>query len=261
MKDLTIFSVLLATVLLSGCINNFESEVVFMSKIHEAIYTDMPVNIDGILDDPIWQQAPSYPLCLSKDKIENGEILKEQGNVKFAWDDKNFYLAVDFKDSDIIAQGQEDQMHHYRYGDVCELFLKPKNEIYYWELYATPASRKSSFFWPSRGYLGLPDCLEKYSCGLKVAAQCNGTMNNWQDKDTGWTAEMAMPIKDLEAYGYKFGPDQEWTILVGRYNYSRYLDPKELSMTPQLSKTSYHLYEEYAELKLVKSLEVSKDIL
>jgi hypothetical protein len=70
--------------------------------------------------------------------------------------------------------------------------------------------------------------------------------------DKGWRAEMAMPLKDLRAYGAEFTPGANWKILVGRYNYSRYLDAIELSMTPQLSKTNYHLYEEYADLEIVR---------
>ncbi len=236
---------------LFGCAKEL-NEVKQMSDTYKAVYTDQPVIIDGKLDDKVWQQAPSYPMFLSKDNIDSGKTLQEKGHVKFAWDEDYFYLAADFEDSDLIAQGKEDEMHHYKYGDLCELFLKPKDQSYYWELYATPAEKKSTMFWPSRGHLGLPDSLEKYTSGLRVAAQCNGTLNNWQDKDTGWTVEMAMPIKDLEAYGYKFGPGYDWTILVGRYNYSRYLNETELSMSPQLSRTAYHLYEEYASIEFVR---------
>lgn len=84
-----------------------------------------------------------------------------------------------------------------------------------------------------------------------VAAQFQGTLNNWHDKDKSWTAEMAMPIEDLQAYCAKFSQQANWKILIGRYNYSRYLQDVELSMTPQLSKTNYHLNEEYADLELV----------
>lgn len=223
-----------------------------MVQTYKAVRANKAVVIDGKLDDEVWQQAPFYPLFLSKDNIDSGQVLQEAGHVKFAWDDEYFYLAADFKDSDIIARGAEDQMHHYQYGDLCELFLKPVYESYYWELYVTPAGKKSSYFFPSKDYLSQPDIFEKYSCGLKVAAEIDGTLNNHQDKDNGWTAEMAMPIKDLEAYGCKFGLGQKWTVLVGRYNYSGGLDQKELSMTPQLSKTSYHLLDEYAALEFVK---------
>jgi hypothetical protein len=136
-------------------------------------------------------------------------------------------------------------------GDLMELFLKPEDHTWYWELYATPRGKKTSFWFPGRGRLGLESCY-KYECGLRVAAQVQGTLNNWQDKDIGWTVEVAMPIKDLTARGEKFGPGARWTILVARYNYSRYLPWVENSATSQLSKTNYHLLEEYRPLKLVK---------
>ncbi|MFI4910095.1 MAG: carbohydrate-binding family 9-like protein [Sedimentisphaeraceae bacterium JB056] len=241
-----------AAVFITGCGIQLNSDVASERDVYKATYTAVPVKIDGDLNDFVWQQTPAYQLALAKDKA--GNIPAEQGSVKFAWDDEYFYLAADFLDSDIVAQRQDDQQLHYRYGDLCELFLKPKEQTYYWELYVTPAGNKSSFLWPSRGYLGLPDCLEKYSCNLKVAAKNMGTLNMWRDVDTGWKAEMAMPINELEAYGYGFGVGQKWTILVSRYNYSRCLDPRERSMAPQLSKTYYHLYEEYAELELVSNL-------
>ena len=65
---------------------------------------------------------------------------------------------------------------------------------------------------------------------------------------------MAMPINDLNAEGHPFSPDKRWRILVARYNYSRYFDFRgpELTMTPKLSQTNYHLLPEYAYLELVK---------
>ena len=252
MNLLKVFIISLISISLLGCTGKYKNEVKTMPNIYETIYTKQPVKIDGKLDDQIWRRATSYPLFLSKDKTDSGQALQERGYSKFAWDENYFYVAAELEDSDLIAQGSEDEMHHYRYGDVFELFLKPANQSYYWELYATPAGKKSSFFWPARSYVGLPDCLEKYKCGLKIAAQCDGTLNNWQDKDAGWTAEMAMPIKDLEAFGYKFGTGHDWTVLVSRYNYSRYLNELEYSMSPQLSRTSFHLYEEYAVLEFKK---------
>jgi hypothetical protein len=125
------------------------------------------------------------------------------------------------------------------------LFLKPADESYYWELYVTPAGKKTAFFYPSRSYVGRPGCLDNYCCKLTVAA-------NREEKLNRWTAEIAMPIKDLQAFGKDFKPGIHWKVFVGRYNYSCDLHELELSMTPQLSKTNYHLYEEYADLELVR---------
>ena len=218
-----------------------------------AKYTAEPVVIDGILDEPLWQEAAIYDMQLSVDRSKNNE-LEEAAQVRLAWDEKYFYVGVKFDDSDIVAEGKTDQLHHYKFGDVCELFLKPTDKTWYWELYATPRGKKTSFFFPSQGRFGLPSCFEDIESDLQVGAQCEGTLNNWQDKDGHWTAEMAMPIKSLTAKGEKFGPGADWRILVARYNYSYYrtkMGP-ELSATPRLSVTNYHLIDEYAVLKLAK---------
>ena len=143
-------------------------------------------------------------------------------------------------------------MHHYRLGDLCELFLKSVEKPYYWELYVTPAGKKTSFFFSSKDSLKSPGSFESYTCDLKVAANNNGTLNDCNDIDTNWTGEMAMPIKDIEAQGCKFGPGYQWTVFIGRYNYSVYFDGEELSMSPRLSRTSYHLTDEYAILEFIR---------
>lgn len=217
----------------------------------KASYTATPLTLDGKLDDAVWTTATEYPLSLAADATADGKSLLEGGTVKLAWDDQFFYVGVNFVDSDVVAEGAEDQLHHYRMGDLAELFLKPDEQTWYWELYVTPRGKKTSFWFPGRGRLGLDSCFE-YTCGLKVAAQVAGTLNNWEDRDTGWTGEMAMPIADLTARGEQFGPGSNWRILVARYNYSRYLPDKELSMAPTLSKASYHLHEEYGRIEFVK---------
>jgi hypothetical protein len=211
-----------------------------------ARHTKIPVQVDGILNDPVWAEAVSYPLMLARDRLARGDVLREPGEVRFAWDDESFYVGVRFIDSDIVARGERDQMHHYRLGDVVELFLKPEGAPGYWELYATPAGRKSSFFLPERRKL------TERSCGLRVAAWVNGTLNDSRDRDHGWTAEMAVPVSDLSAPGRPFGPGDRWRILVARYNHGRDLPKPELSMVPQLSRTDFHLLEEYGFLELAR---------
>ncbi|MEN6384119.1 MAG: carbohydrate-binding family 9-like protein [Phycisphaerales bacterium] len=218
----------------------------------EAKRTSNPIAIDGQLDEDVWKNAKKYELSLGSDRSVDGTVPCEKGFASIAWDDKYLYVAIEYFDLDIVAEGENDQMAHYLLGDLCELFLKPSNETWYWELYATPHSKMSSFWFPGRGRMGLPSN-EKYKCGLKVAAKVYGTLNDWQDKDIKWTAEMAMPVEDLTMHGEKFGPNSQWNILIARQNYGRYLKSigKELSSCPTLSLTNFHLYEQYALLKFV----------
>ena len=239
----------IGAVLVTGCASLWKAEKV--QPVITARYAAVPVTVDGDLNDPAWKDAQVFPLYFSVAEIGEGKSLTEAGEARVCWDDKYFYLGVKFADSDIVAEGTEDQLHHYQMGDLAELFLKPADKTWYWEMYVTPAGRKTTLFFPGRGRLGLKSS-EDNPGGLRVAAQCQGTLNKWEDKDTSWTGEMAVPIKDLTARGETFGPGSRWTILVARYNYSRYLSWKELSMTPQISKTNYHQLEDYAILSLVK---------
>ena len=250
--------VLLSVLLVSGCaITNGAAEKEKTPVAAPALiakYTETPVVIDGTLDDPIWSVAPVYQLSLSKDLTDKGEVLKEEGCVQLAWDEKYLYVAIKFVDSDIVQESDKDQDFHFLTGDLVEVFLKPTESTWYWEIYGTPNEKKSVFFFPGRGRLGLQGC---YKLGMDldtmlVGAKVKGTLNDWKDKDEYWTLEMAIPAEELTRHGNKFGVDSVWTILIGRYNYSRYFANNELSMAPQLSVTSYHMYEEYAKLVFEK---------
>ena len=209
------------------------------------------VTVDGRLDDPVWARSRVYTLSRNTTEIAEGKSVSEPGEIRLAWDRDYFYLAARFEDSDLTAEGETDQLAHWQLGDVCELFLKPDEHTWYWELYVTPRSCRTSYWFPERGRLTLPSSLA-YECGLRVAAERKGTLDDWGDRDTGWTAEMAMPIEDLTARGERFEPGAPWRILVGRYNYNRSLARPELSMVPPLPATNFHLLGHYAVLELAE---------
>ncbi|MDD2708756.1 MAG: carbohydrate-binding family 9-like protein [Verrucomicrobiae bacterium] len=203
--------------------------------------------LDGRLDDSIWKKAPVYEMTMPENLIEDeGRTFHEGGQVQFAWNKDYFYTAIRFVDSDVVAEGRENGLHHYQLGDLAELFMKPEDQTWYWELYATPLNYKTSFFFPGSGRK-LPSCF-KYTCGLKIAAKVDGTVNNWKDIDEGWTAEFRMPAKDLTAQGGSWGPGSKWCVFIGRYNYNRYLRYLELSSCPKEPKADFHLLESYARL-------------
>ena len=214
-----------------------------------AMRAQEPVKVDGVLDDEVWKHATSYPLSMPDDQ-QAKRPLTEGGQVQIAWDDHYVYLAARFVDSDVVAEGTADQLHHYQLGDVCELFLKPADASEYWELYVTPRGNKTTFRFPGRGRFGLPSTINAPS-GLIVAAAVQGTVNDYTDRDEGWTAEMAMPIRDLTAHGSKLSPGTDWRILIGRYNYSVYLPATgpELSTAPHAGATNFHMLEQYGRLE------------
>jgi hypothetical protein len=230
--------------------------------VMEAVHAKEPIQLDGKLDEAVWKRARAYPLQLAEtgsklDLLHNPHLAAgnpeplEGGTVRLAWDEKYLYVGVQFEDSDVVAEATQDQVHQYQMGDTAELFLKPMNQTWLWEMYATPAGHKTAFFFPGAGQAFLPSDMN-YHTRLKVAGHVEGSLNQWRDRDEGWSAEYAVPLDELKEVGQALTPDTPWLILVSRYNYSRYLLHRELSSAPRQPYPAFKLTDYYAELKLVR---------
>jgi len=213
-----------------------------------AVYTPTPVVIDGKLDDAVWQRAPRYPTN------SYNQTPQEAGTVQFAWDNQYFYAAAVLSDSEIVQYGQQMQSMLFTTGDTFEIFLRPAADTYYWELYATPTNVMSSFFFSGPGAAICRLEPDQLMTGMRTASTVYGTVNVWQDRDQTWQLEMAIPVAELTRYGAAFGPGQHWRILVGRYNFTRYLGKTELSGITEFKddNRSFHYLPSYGYLKLIR---------
>jgi len=211
--------------------------------------------------DPIFEAArhprfgSPYPLVYSRDK---DGAPQEGGQVCFAWDEAGLYVFAELEDSCIIAQNRKDEQLHYEHGDVFELFVKPLNDSYYWEMYATPNGNKSTLFFPrDRSGMELNDFLHGHKFqALEVSVEETSIRLRQEAsaRQEGWNAQLFVPAAQLTALGAGWGDGTEWTVFCGRYNYnSEDLSDPELSMAPPLSATNYHLTNEYACLTLCES--------
>lgn len=228
-----------------------------------ASYTAHSIRLDGKLEDPAWQNTPAYAFVHAENQYRKSspDIRKffrnsvvEAGKVRLLWDEKYLYAGFELTDTDIVAEGLSDQQNHFRLGDTVEVFLKPENQSWYWELYVTPRSRKTAYFFLGRGLCGLPGGYPEKPVlkGLIAAASVKGTLNKSWDKDDKWTAEIAVPLSELTVRGEKLDQETAWLIFFGRYNYGRYLCICENSSFPLQRDINYHAHADYARLKLVK---------
>jgi len=64
----------------------------------QAVRLDGPVLVDGILDEPVWKNAPAVSGFLQKDPIE-GAPATQPTFVRVAYDDDALYIGADMKDS------------------------------------------------------------------------------------------------------------------------------------------------------------------
>ena len=207
--------------------------------------------LDGRLRSPEWKHAEKWDLSrVGERQKELGPDLNEKGWVRMLRSEDYLYVGVQMEDSDVVQQGKRNQMHFYSMGDTIELFFKPADDTYYWELYGTPNELKTNFFYPSRSYVFLPES-DKFLPEFEVKVHIDGDFNNWQTVDKGWSIEFKLPLKMFEQYGAKFRPGHSWQFLVARQNYSRRLPLKELSTVPAIQISDFHLIGQYGFLEIL----------
>jgi hypothetical protein len=210
------------------------------------------VVLDGELNDEVWKRAKAYPLAVAWRVNGIRQKLIEPGSVRFAWDERYLYVAAELTDLDVVAEGDQDNVLSYSTCDALELFLKPGGKkLWYWEIYGTPNGRKTVYLNPSRGRTYMASKIRR-GAGVEVGAKVKGTVNNWQEKDQGWSVEMAVPVAELKAMGDEFSDAAGWRVLIGRYNHSAYHEVMggELSTVPTLPSADFHYYEMWARLRL-----------
>ncbi len=199
--------------------------------------------ITAMPDESFWRGAPGY---LHTYSLDRGGVPREEAVTRFAWNERGLYVHAELEDSFVVATDRRDEQLHFETGDVFELFVKPLDADYYWEMYATPFGNKTTLFFPrDRAGMEVENFLRDHEFhGLDVSSEIT---------DTGWSADLFVPAEQLTALGADWLGATEWTVLCGRYNYNNdeLADP-ELSMLPPVSKTNYHLTKEYARLVALK---------
>ncbi len=196
----------------------------------------------------VWKKTPAYPLMKAVSDLSDFHALPlEGGQLRLLYDKHFLYVAAELQDSEVTTTGTKNQSAFFALGDVVEVFLKPQNHNFYWEIYGTPNNLATCYFFPSRGSLGLPSGFASHGVDVKVISSVNGSFNNPLDRDNGWKVLIKIPLAALRKNGLKFAPGEKWTIFTARYNYSRYLPSCELSGVPQ-KFGDFHVLSDYAQL-------------
>lgn len=187
--------------------------------LHYIAYrTHAPLEMDGILNEADWQNAPWTEDFTD---IEGPGMPKplHRTRVKMLWDDDYFYIAAELEEPHIWATFTERESIIFHENNF-EVFIDPSGDThnYYeleinalgtiWDLLLTKPYRNGGLpfsAWDIRGF--------------KFGIHKQGTINDPSDIDTMWTVEMAFPWKILaEAAPGKQKPSDgdQW-----RVNFSR----------------------------------------
>ncbi len=252
-----VFVIVCVGIVLSGCSFSERSVNVGKSRdvsiIAERI-SNGQIRIDGMLKERVWKMT-TYSL-VKAESGDNSVLAGDTGVVSVLCDDENIYVGGIFKERDVICKSTKDAQKHYKKGDVCEIFIKPANKNWYWEIWVTPKGYKIAVLWILFND-GTKEIHLYYTLGMEAAGHVMGTINKSDDVDEGWSFEIQIPIKrlrfpiDIVAEGDRGIDVSNLRMLIARQDFTKYVDlrHRQLSSYPQLSEENFHLYKEYAKFR------------
>lgn len=173
-----------------------------------------PIIIDGKLDDAAWAAAP-----WTDDFVDiQGDakpVPRFRTRAKLLWDDNYLYIAAELTEPHVWATLTNHDSVIFRDPDF-EVFIDPKGETQPYYEFEMNALNTTWDLLLDKPYMdgGKPHN-EWEIPGAKTAVQIQGTLNESDDTDRGWTVEIAFPWNVLSAHARHAGPPEDgeqWRI-------------------------------------------------
>jgi uncharacterized repeat protein (TIGR03806 family) len=219
----------------------------------ECRWADGPIVVDGKADEPAWAKAQVIDRFTLPWLGEAGRPAKTATKARLLWDRENVYFFAEMDDADIYADVTEHDGVTWD-NDVFELFFKPADDKPgYYEFQVNAAGTIMDMFLPRRGSGGYQRFKKDGEFHIEAKVSLAGTLNRWQDQDTGWSVEGRIPWSDFLRTGGRPAEDEKWKFALCRYDYSVEFEGPELSTCAPLRTrpASFHNHEEYAVIRFV----------
>lgn len=184
------------------------------------------ITIDGKLDEDTWKKAPRSPRFVD---LIRGHQTAHDTRAAVTWDDENLYLAYWVEDPFVSAHITKRDANVYTDNDV-EFFLAFDNAYYEFEINPFGTLYEGLFVWQNEyekhGFSKVPEIdrsREEVKCRnfngvgyskhprgpryaflkwdfpeAKTAVAIDGTLNDNEDRDRGWTVELAFPWSGMK---------------------------------------------------------------
>ena len=234
------------------CADKTWAEPAYQSdEIYGACRTELPVCIDGKMDEPAWRQA--LPLPVLRDRV-NGTAPRYAITARILWDTNALYIGYTVGDPDVwafqrvddepmcaqkmgFASGVTNAMKPGGWGTYIEnyvmFYLDPDGDgKNYVEVNINPLNKVNDKWqelpWGPEEQLRLGVAPPRpanphvdWNCpGMQTAVAVNGTLNDPYDVDQGWTVEVAVPFAALRQFaGDKTCPPRQgdcWRVMLAR---------------------------------------------
>ena len=194
---------------------------------YECRFSQQPPVIDGDLAEAAWKDIP-WTSDFSDIRGKGFDAPRFRTRAKILWTAEGLYIAAELSEPHVWATLTEKNAVIFHDNDF-EIFLDPDGDTlnyHEFEINALGTIWELTLDKPySKG--GKP-ALGTNLPGLKSAVKIHGTINNPADADTGWSAEVFMPWKDLVRYQGKLTsppqPGDTWRINFSRVQWQHELE-------------------------------------
>ncbi len=191
--------ILSCSLLLWATAANSSAHTVAPPPLHyDCTYTSTPIRIDGRLNDAAWKAAPWTADFVD---IEGASKPKPRfrTRAKMLWDSTYLYIAAEMEEPDVHATLTEHDSVIFHDNDF-EVFIKPlPATLSYYEYEINALNTGWDLFLP-KPYLTGGKAENGWDIpGLKTAVAVQGTLNQSNDHDRGWTVEIAYPLAAFQS--------------------------------------------------------------
>jgi hypothetical protein len=220
----------------------------------ECRWAEGPIQIDGKADEPAWKQAQVIDHFYLPWLGDKARPARTATRARLLWNEDFLYFFAEMEDSDLYADVTEHDGMTWD-NDVFELFFQPDaKKPGYYEFQVNAAGTIMDMYLPRRGAGGYQRFKSDGVFHIDAKVVLRGTLNNWRDRDDGWSVEGRIPWKDFHRTGGRPAAGASWKFALCRYDYSVDFEGPELSTCAPLKSLTYpdfHHHEDYAPLRFV----------
>ncbi|MBQ8888658.1 MAG: carbohydrate-binding family 9-like protein [Bacteroidaceae bacterium] len=210
--------------------------------------TEGKLKIDGKLDEPSWQKAPSTEE-FEDISGEGFATPKYKTTAKMLWDDDYLYVGAVLEEPNIVANlTQRDTIIYY--DNDFEVFIDPDNDAHnYFEIEVNARNVLFDLILEKPYRVG-GDFLLQWDCpGIQSAIYIDGTLNNPKDEDKFWSVEMAIPRQALTlSFNNLLKAGNTWRINFSRVEWLK--KPEENWVWTATGRIDMHMPERWGYMLL-----------
>jgi hypothetical protein len=204
-------------------------------------YTALPVQIDGKLDDPAWEIAPWTDDFVD---IEGAAKPKPRfrTRAKMLWDENYLYVAAELEEPHVWGTLTKHDSVIFLDPDF-EVFIDPDGDTHeYYEFEMNALNTTWDLFLPKPYKDGGKADNSWEIPGLKSAVAVRGTINDSNDRDEGWTVEIAFRWRVLAEKAHRATPPMEgdqWRLGLSRVEWQITTDGGKYQKVPDTSEDNW----------------------